>query len=287
MRRFILFFLTFLIVISTFSCGNTCSHKVTENYIDKQATCSETGEILNICTKCQRIVSKSVIPKTSHKFIETVSYITYKQRNDNKAVFYKSCENCKEISDQIFELEITTANEFIPHSLTVSMFDTGDKLSYGFNWNYDEKPIAPVIAIKKVSDNEWSYFDANVISEYTYSEFEDYEIPVYICKVEVELEPNTDYEYKIIECVSADESSTYSFTSVDPCKKEFTFTSFSDSQNGTENGALLNEILKNASGEFYLHGGDICESGIFEDNWRKMLDANVQYFSCECFTITN
>ena len=175
---------------------------------------------------------------------------------------------------------------YIPNSLTLSMYETGDKLSYGFTWNSAKAPVLPVVQIRKAGDAEYTEYSASV-TEYTSYDVNKNVIYVYVCKAVVELEPGTEYFYRVVDNgVSADGGATavvmdeISFTSVDPTKESFTFAAFSDSQNTSHSGANFNKVLGSISDvDFYLHGGDVCEDTSVEQYWTNMLDYNKDYLA--------
>ncbi len=169
---------------------------------------------------------------------------------------------------------------YLPNSLTISLYETEDKLTYGFTWNNSEKPQNPTLQIRKADESTyWNY--GVVVTDKTSYDAEGNEIAVYVSKAEAALEPATQYYYRIVdkgaECSEMDE---ILIETVDPLADKFTFAAFSDSQNTSHSGENWNRVLSSISDvDFYLHGGDICEDTKAEEYWTNMLDYNKEYLT--------
>ncbi len=254
------------------------------------ATCTEAGETVKKCYYCGD-TKKEALNALGHSFGENVVTGGLKEWNDSgdKATFYKACAGCGERSNDTFTLDIAKA-EYMPTSPTVTMYETEDTLSYGFTWNSKAEPLDMELQIAEKGSEEWEIYDATVEERATYESDRSTKTSVYICKTVVELEPSVEYTYKLVENVLDIESDTFSFTSVNPSAKSFTFASFGDSQNGSssansgsyapDDGALWTKVLENVSDvDFYTHTGDICQNSCAESNWDTMLDKNKAYFA--------
>ena len=81
--------------------------------------------------------------------------------------------------------EFDTA-KYKPTSLTVTMYDTESSV-YGFTFNTQEKPLCPVIRIRKEGDGQWSEhpfrsYEAATVNKEVQDE------TYYVSKAEVALE---------------------------------------------------------------------------------------------------
>ncbi len=232
-------------------------------------SCTKAGVIIELCRECNSKITTSV-GGTHLTPSNTTGYNYFKDKTDMNATFYKSCSTCKEALDETFTASIYSAQLYAPTSPTVTLYETESELAYGFRWNTKAKPLAPVIAIKKVQDTSWTYHAA---------ENDTAGADVYYCRGALTLEAGAEYEYKLADYVAGTESEVFSFTALDPSVESFSFASLGDSQNAAEDGKYLNRIFC-AMGDvdFLIHSGDICEDSRVEESWTNMLDTNREYF---------
>ncbi len=266
--------------------------KKTHNYqVDEQAsvavTCVTNGVTIMRCVNCNDVKQQEVVA-TGHSIGKNTVRSCLKEYNagEGYASFYESCSNCGEKTNTTFEINISSQEKYTPTSPTVTFYETMEKLSYGFTWNCQAKPLDMGIMISE-NNVDWSYFGASVVEDVTYSP-DEVETNLYVCKTVVELKPSVEYKYKLVENVLGIESETFSFVSANPKSSTFSFASFSDSQNVDEDGSLLNSILsKTTNVDFYIHSGDICENTKIEKNWENMLNENRLYFASKPLMIAS
>ncbi len=271
-----------------------CDEVFSESIIDKkghryivdaeksiQVTCSQDGMSVKSCEYCGK-VKEEKIDALGHDISDNIAIEYVKEYNEaeNYIELYKSCKNgCGEISATTFRVDVDARENYMPTSPTVTMYETRDKLSYGFTWNTKAQPFASGIMLVEKGESDWRYYAAEAIEDTTY-ESDAKAISVYISKAVVELEPNVAYEYKLVENFLKVESDTFSFTAVNPKATSFSFASFSDTQNLEQSGALWNEILSETGDvDFYIHSGDICEDTKEEAYWTDMLNGNREYLA--------
>ncbi len=219
---------------------------------------------------------------TQHSMEEIVAkeYLKEYDGYEGYAEFYKSCKNCGERSSDVFEISVNDAQEYAPTSPTLTMYETEEKLSYGFTWNCMAEPLDSGVMIRKNSNADWQYYKADVVNSPTHDASEQ-RMRFYVCKAIIDLEPNVQYTYKLVENILEVESEEFTFTSVNPNADSFSFASFSDSQSIEERAFLWTQVLENVSDvDFYLHSGDILENTKRESNWTNMFNGeNKPYFA--------
>ncbi len=235
------------------------------------ATCYAGGYSVKTCKRCGDTLNETYA-QLEHLSCENTGYAYIKTPNNNGTVeFYNSCKHCGEIMEGTFFKQCNDAADYVANSPTVTLYETENELSYGFTWNYANAPLTPTVAIKKSTAQDWEYYSA----EEAYQNEN-----VYVCKAVVKMDPDTNYDYKLIEASSGAESAVFSFTSADPSASSFSFASFSDSQNTAEDGSIWNAVLqKTADVDFYIHSGDICNDTSNEQNLTNMLNTNSMYLA--------
>ncbi len=198
-------------------------------------------------------------------------YIASQATDHACATYYKSCR-CGKASSETFTPAVSEKQDFTPLTLTMSLYDTR-YLAYGFTWNSAKAPLTPVVKITRTASGETITYPA-VIHSYSTYDTNEKAIPLYVCKVLVDLIPNESYTYYVVDLCSGETTKELSLTAPDPQSTKFTFASFSDSQD--ESGGLDFGAAMRSAGDvdFFLHTGDICEDTKHEANWQSMLHEN-------------
>ncbi len=218
----------------------------------------------NCSTSENRI--KSSLRCTHKSSVAVSSYKYFKESDGEGAVFYRSCEACGAPVGETFTEPLFSRELYAPTSPTVTLYETEEGLSYGFAWNCSAKPTSPAVALKRVNEADFTYHAATL---YMVGD------GVYYCRATAELEPDAEYQYKLMDYASGAESEVFAFKACNPQSTEFRFAFLADSQNSAEDGKYLARIfdtMKDA--DFLIHGGDICENTAEEHNFVNMLDSN-------------
>ncbi len=278
MKKFIALILC-ICSLSMVGCGETCKHNYSvvesESYL---ATCEFGGVTVEECTVCHKKRTCDVEAK-GHEYLKDTSYQNYISSTSDSASYYKSCKTCAQKSTETFNESIDILGNYAPMTPTLVLCDTQNSLSYGITYNCYSEPLTPVIQIKTSAGEEWKTYDVDYEKDLAYLDSQT-RADIYYCKAVISVLPNVNYQYKIVEYASKTESELFSFTSADINSDEFSFASFSDSQNLAEDGSLWREVLQNTSDvDFYLHSGDICDETSLENNWTTMLNLNRDYFA--------
>ena len=158
----------------------------------------------------------------------------------------------------------------------MTLYDSENSV-YGFTYNCKEEPLRPVICVREMG-GEWTEYPA--LTEETTSQFKttgDF-YTYYVVKTEIELLPDTTYEYYAYDKYVEVGTETATLKTKDPKSTEFTFIHVSDSQ---EYPDYFGDTLKQCVGQadFLLHTGDVVEWSKYEEEWTAMLDGNFDYLS--------
>ncbi len=267
------------------SRGDRSGHKpaVIEGY---PSTTTSTGlSDGKYCSICNYVISEQTeTPLHEHSFTIEEAHVDgfYSAATSTTgALFRKQC-SCGEYGEETFEVPVDVSLNLEPTSPTMTLYEIGEAISYGFTWNTVDEPYVSVLAVKKASDSTFTYYEAEVKAYSSYDSAEA-QMTFYVSKTEATLENNCAYEYKVMDMLTGQESDTFRFTTSNPNTEKFTFAAFSDSQtesSSKHNGAYFNKTLSNVSDvDFYVHSGDICEDSKHEQNWTDMLDYNKEYIA--------
>lgn len=163
-----------------------------------------------------------------------------------------------------------------PTSLTVTLYDA-QKSVYGFTFNTSNKPITPVIQIKKLGADTWSEYSLTCESAMSYDS-KDSILSYYISKTQIALAANTTYIYRAWDKGAEIGTAEATLKTKNPKTNSFTFVHVSDSQDGSRDfGRVLSSVADKA--DFLLHTGDVVENSKHEPEWTAMLDGNFEYLS--------
>ena len=296
------------------SSGDTHTHEYALVKPQK-STCSENGHVIYYTCDCGKVfVKKGAIfvetsldavslDKEEHDFTgEVISdeYFKTEATEDTPQTFYKSCTICgeKSVADTfafgktLAEYAEEEKSLYAPTNLTMSLYDAAN-CGYGFTWNTEVTPARPVITVKNVASGE----EKTLRAEFTAANSlkletnRDVSMSYYSCKVEVGLEPNTEYVYSVgdkylnayteetqIKTVDAAESGSWKFVHVSDSQAE---GNVADGGLGT--GDAFSSVLKSVSDlsdlRFMIHTGDVVEYSKYQSYWNNMLNANIKYLS--------
>ncbi len=275
MKKFIALICLIGIILTAVACGNGQ---------DVQTSAADTTTLLDDTTVLDTIDgTETERLDTTETSVDTTEEI--KPGTTTASAKETSSETTKKDSDtttiETDKIEISDEDRLLyePKSITVTMYETNNKLSYGFTWNTYLEPLSPSFQYKRQGDKEYKSISPDVYKYGTVDINTGKSIPLYVCKTEVELEPNKDYIYRIVDITAEVSSAEIELTTVDPNKKSFKFASISDSQS-YESGEFLQNALKGIGNvDFYLHTGDICEDTKHEQNWTDMLHFNSEYLT--------
>ncbi len=243
------------------------------------ATCTTDGVKAMRCLTCGYL-RETPTSAMGHKYGENIAEDNLKEKNLSEGYldYYKTCNRCGERNGETFRVSLDDLEKYTPHTPTLTLYRTGETLSYGFNWTCWAQPYSPAVLIKEVGASEWVAHEATSWEGDTY--VNNRVTFLYVCKAEVELKAGVEYTYKLYDRASEIGSEEFTFTAANPQGNGFTFASFSDSQMTTGSGDMWNKVLQNvAPVDFYLHSGDICDETKNETNWENMLYANREYFA--------
>ena len=163
-----------------------------------------------------------------------------------------------------------------PTSLTITLYDTLNSI-YGFTFNTVNKPMQPLIQIRKVDTEEWSEYPLSSEAMYSFNK-DGLTVTYYYSKTEISLEPSTAYVYRAYDKGADVGTAETTLITKDPNASTFTFVHVSDSQDGPNYfNRVLSAITDNA--DFLLHTGDVVEWSKYEEEWTAMLDGNYKYLS--------
>lgn len=184
-----------------------------------------------------------------------------------------------------------------PSSFTLSLYDA-ENCVYGFTWAVKTLPARPIVKIAKkgsLSDDSIEfracYEKAN---SYAHSSIGNAAIEYYVCKAEIALEANTEYEYVVGDRYIGRFTESVRMKTADPeltAATNWRFAHVSDSQaegnvkdGGIGTGAAYGEALKciandRTNNKFILHTGDVVEYSMYESYWANMLGENFGYFA--------
>ncbi len=248
-----------------------CAHEYEAVAGIPEGTVETSGGICGHMEKCTLCGEKKLVADhEAHNVLQSTAYRYLTQRTEETAVYQSACSLCGMLSEETFSVVLEKASQYTPTSPTLAFYETGENLSYGIRWNSKAKPVSPVIAWKRETDEDWQYFDA----------VNDIEGEVYYCRAVISAEPGVSYQYKLIEYATETESEIFSFAAAQPDKTSFTFASFSDTQIKDESGFQWGVVLGAMEEvDFYIHSGDICQSTEYEFAWKKMLDYNRSYLA--------
>lgn len=171
--------------------------------------------------------------------------------------------------------EFDTA-KYKPTSLTVTMYDTESSV-YGFTFNTQEKPLCPVIRIRKEGDGQWSEhpfrsYEATTVNKEVQDE------TYYVSKAQVALERGSVYSYFVWDKGCDVRTAETQLRTNDNRRKTFSFAHVSDSQEGPQEFRdVLSRTYKRM--DFLVHTGDFVQRTKYEYQWTEMLDGSYQYLS--------
>ena len=191
--------------------------------------------------------------------------------------------NPNSVDDDITDTVILTEEElrYKPTSLTLTLYDS-QNLVYGFTYNTLEKPIKPVIQIKKSGAKKWNEYALS--SEKTLTFDGDWaQLYYYVSKATIKLDVNSTYIYRICDTGAEKKYGKYIGTeevtlkNKNPKANSFTFIHVSDTQRGPiQFGSILSSVKSKA--DFLLHTGDLVQNPQ-EQDWIDMLDTNFAHLS--------
>ena len=222
----------------------------------------------------------------------------------DNSIFGNACDVNEDFAVDIHDLValkkilVRLDSGFLPHSLTVSFYDTSTS-TYGFTWNCDLQPLESVLQLcegKDFNENQCVEYSAVVTQENTYTKSSETNSDLaknyYVCKVQVQLEPNQIYTYRVYDKNSNFGSTPAVLKTKDPNTTKITFAHVSDSQVKATNGRIggnataipfgntLRGITENCPDlDFILHTGDMVEYSLYEQYWRSMIDYNFRYLA--------
>lgn len=279
---------------TTFTDGSKLPHDLTAEVVDskylvKEATCTEEGEYYKSCVYCgQQSYTKTFKTHKSddHHFTREVragKYIKTEATLETPAEYYKSCICGLAGTEETFfgdKLRVYTTEEKAlrqPMSLTVTLYDLENSV-YGITYNTAAEPLRPVIQVRLANSGAaWTEFSATVEKMSSYKKG-DVQFEYYICKAEVDLEPNKTYEYRAYDKYVDTGTEIVTFETKDPKAESFTFVNVTDTQEGPQH--FRNVLSRTASkADFYLHTGDICEAAKYEEEWTEMFHDSFDYVS--------
>lgn len=282
-----------------FISGSKIAHDYTAQvesaeYFKTAATCMQGAEYYKSCTMCGKkgYSFNTFYSETlgSHAYTEEnhdAKYIKEEATFDSPAIYYKSCI-CGQYGEETFTYgeklkEYTEAEklEYTPTSLTMTMYDAKESV-YGFTYNTLKEPLRPVLQIAKgkTLGEEYEEYAGTVEAMSSLNE-DNSSLNYYIVKIEADLEPSTEYTYRVYDKYVEVGKPTATFTTGNPTSSAFSFIHVSDSQMHSSTGDYFGDILSQAaeSNDFILHTGDIVQTAKYEYEWTDMLDDNYEYLS--------
>lgn len=314
----LIFAILFVFNFGLTACGGTPSHEhtITKEIKAVEATCTETGVKAHAyCEICGALLIKEngkyteaeesslVLEKIPHVFdrrVESEEYFIAEATADSPQTFVKSCvcglkseseSDYFTVGKTLKEYEKENKADYEPYSVTLSLYDA-ENCVYGFNWNIKGKPARPVVEIKEENSENYTRVRAHYDREgtYEYGSSGDKQAYLYYIKAEVELKPNTAYEYRAGDAYLGVFSETVTLKTVSPKESgKWSFAHVSDSQakgnddNGDKSGIAfadtLDGILQNDLNRFIVHTGDVVEWSRYESFWNNMLDYNFSRLS--------
>ena len=268
-----------------------------KDYAKAAATCQKQAEYYTSCVTCGK--SSAPYGKTffagelaEHACVEEVpsgKFLKDEATLDSAAVYYKSCV-CGEAGTETFvygkplgQLTEEEKKGYKPVSITMSLYDPENSI-YGFTYNTEKEPLRPVIQIEKGETLTGSALEfGSTFSKWSSYNADDMLFYYYIVKVEVELEPSTEYTYRVYDKYADVGSEAVTFTTRETKSESFTFSHMSDTQSKNETGKGKNfgtalKTIQDTS-DFVLHTGDVVEYSKYEYEWTEMLDENFEYLS--------
>ena len=243
--------------------------------------CRETTEETTILSFVEEgKVSVSEVENSSTNNIGTNNSSSNNSSSNNSDTV---SSNPNSVDDDITDTVILTEEElrYKPTSLTLTLYDS-QNLVYGFTYNTLEKPIKPVIQIKKSDAKKWNEYALS--SEKTLTFDGDWaQLYYYVSKATIKLDVNSTYIYRICDTGAEKKYGKYigtddiTFKTKNPKTNSFTFIHVSDTQRGSlQFGRILSAVKSEA--DFLLHTGDFVQNP-HEDDWIDMLDTNFKYLS--------
>lgn len=243
---------------------------------------------------CRKTTEETTILSFVEKGEQVVSFVDKTNSNNDSSDNNIDNNNSIDDTDNVISNSSTDNNSseddivlteeelrYKPESLTVTLYDSQNSI-YGFTYNTNEKPIKPVIQIKKSGTEKWNEY--LFVSEKTLTFDADWEsYYYYVSKATVKLDVNSTYIYRICDMGAEKKFGKYIGTeevtlkTKNPKANSFTFIHVSDTQQGHVNfGNILSTVMSKA--DFLLHTGDFIQNPQ-EPEWKDMLDTNFMYFS--------
>jgi len=275
----------------TFTRGEALKHDfsaeiIKPEFLKTSGDCMHESEYYKSCVRCG-VRSYLQTFKTgilgAHDFsrkVKSAEYIKEEATLETPAVYYMSCI-CGKRGEETFEgdkLRIYSDEEkvaYTPVSLTVTLYDAENGV-YGFTYNTESEPLRAVIRIRKPG-GKWVEYPVRTQAASSYKK-DDSPLSYYVSKAEIELQPDSTYEYDVYDKYVDVGTETVTINTKDPKAKNFTFVHMSDSQNYPSE---FGDSLRYASqtGDFILHTGDVVEWSKYEQEWTEMLNGNFKYLS--------
>ena len=280
----------------SFSVGNTIPHDysaevVSAEYLRNPATCQTGAEYAISCTMCGKSSYKTFFSDEREdclfdKEIADAMYLKEEATFTSAAIYYKSCV-CGNAGEDTFTfgepLRVYSEEEKVPYtpiSLTMSLYDA-ESGTYGFTYHTDAQPLRPVLQIAK-GTTFTDYQEVGGTVELASSCADnDTLINYYVVKVEVPLEANETYTYRVYDKYVDIGTEPTTMQTKDVTASQFSFVHMGDSQMASGSGALMASVLNQIVGstDFVIHTGDFVENSKYESQWTGMLHANFSYFS--------
>ncbi len=260
-------------------------------YFKKAGNCMRGAEYYKSCVTCGKKTYATFISESlgEHVYTEEVpdgKYLAEEATHTAAALYYKTCI-CGVPGTETFsygeKLREYTDEEKVayqPTSLTMTLYDAENSV-YGFTYNTQNEPLRPVLRIAEGASMGIDFEEYPVSYEKAFSYSDTGTIEFYVSKVEVELEPNTQYTYEIFDKYVDTGLEAVTFETKDVSASSFSFAHISDTQVSEVSGTYFEKILKNVVGnnDFIVHTGDIVQKAMYEYEWEAMLHDNAKYLS--------